>query len=97
MEVREYIGVIFGEPRNKQKELVSLMAPYIIELEQKGLQIAKASSRTEKIGKTTLQLLDIENTFPGFGFYPKPGKCVGMLHDDIQKTKAILCRLMLSF
>lgn len=89
MEVREYIGVIFGEPRNKQKELVSLMAPYIIELEQKGLQIAKTSSKTEKIGKTTLQLLDIENTFPGFGFYPKPGKCVGMLHDDIQTTKDI--------
>ncbi len=89
MEVREYIGVIFGEPRDKQKELVNLMAPYIIELEQKGLQIAKASSKTEKIGKTTLQLLDIENTFPGFGFYPKPGKCVGMLHDNIQTAKAI--------
>ena len=89
MEVREYIGVIFGEPRNKQKELVSLMAPYIIELEQKGLQIAKSSSKTEKIGKTTLQLLDIENTFPGFGFYPKPGKCVGMLHDDLQTAKGV--------
>ncbi|MFA5258613.1 MAG: OB-fold nucleic acid binding domain-containing protein [Candidatus Pacearchaeota archaeon] len=89
MEVREYIGVIFGEPRNKQKELVGLMAPYIIQLEQKGLQIAKTSSKTEKIGKTTLQLMDIENTFPGFGFYPKPGKCVGMLHDDIQTSKGI--------
>jgi len=89
MEVREYIGVIFGEPRNKQKELVSLMAPYIIELEQKGLQIAKSSSKVEKIGKVNLQLIDIENTFPGFGFYPKPGKCVGMLHDDLQTSKGI--------
>jgi RecJ-like exonuclease len=33
--------------------------------------------------------MDIENTFPGFGFYPKPGKCVGMLHDDIQTSKGI--------
>ncbi len=89
MEVREYIGVIFGEPRHKQKELVELMAPYIISLEEKGLAIAKANTEIEKIGKTTLQLLDIENTFPGFGFYPKPGKCVGMVHDDIQKTHLI--------
>ncbi len=87
MEVREYIGVIFGEPRDKQKELVDLMAPYIIGLEGKGLSIAKSNSRIERIGKTTLQLLDIENTFPGFGFYPKPGKCVGLVHDDLQKTK----------
>ena len=36
-----------------------------------------------------MQLLDIENTFPGFGFYPKPGKCVGMVHDDLQKTHSI--------
>ena len=89
MEVREYIGVVFGEPRHKQKELVGLMAPYIIGLEEKGLAIAKSNTRIEKIGKTSLQLLDIENTFPGFGFYPKPGKCVGMVHDDLQKTKEI--------
>jgi len=89
MEVREYIGVIFGEPRHKQKELVSLMAPYIIGLEEKGLLIAKSNTDVEKIGKTTLQLLDIENTFPGFGFYPKPGKCVGMVHDDLQKTHGV--------
>jgi len=89
MEVREYIGVIFGEPRHKQKELVELMAPYIISLEEKGLAIAKANTEIEKIGKTTIQLLDIENTFPGFGFYPKPGKCVGMVHDDMQKTHLI--------
>lgn len=89
MEVREYIGVIFGEPRHKQKELVNLMAPYIVGLEEKGLAIAKANTEIEKIGKTTLQLLDIENTFPGFGFYPKPGKCVGMVNDDLQKTHLI--------
>lgn len=89
MEVREYIGVIFGEPRDKQKELVNLMAPYIIGLEEKGLSIAKANTKIEKIGMTTLQLLDIENTFPGFGFYPKPGKCVGLIHDDLQERKAV--------
>ena len=89
MEVREYIGVIFGEPRDKQKELVNLMAPYIIGLEEKGLLIAKANVKQEKIGKTTLQLLEIESTFPGFGFYPKPGKCVGLVHDDLQKDKGV--------
>jgi archaea-specific RecJ-like exonuclease len=89
MEVREYIGVIFGEPRDKQRELVALMAPYIIGLEEKGLQIAKSNTKIEKINNTHLQLLDIENTFPGFGFYPKPGKCVGLVHDSFQKTKNI--------
>jgi RecJ-like exonuclease len=85
LEAREYIGVIFGEPRHKQKQLVSLMAPYIRKLEEKGLLIAKSNYKKEKVQKTTLILLDIENTFPGFGFYPKPGKCVGLLHDYIIK------------
>ena len=89
LEVREYIGVIFGEPRNKQKALVSLMAPYIKGLEEKGLEIARRNVKTERINKTHLQLLEIENVFPGFGFYPKPGKCVGLIHDDIQKTKKL--------
>ena len=89
MEVREYIGILFGEPRNKQKELVNLMAPYIINLEEKGLLIAKQNTKIEKVGKTNFQLLDIENTFPGFGFYPKPGKCVGLVHDDLQSSKGI--------
>lgn len=98
MEVREYIGVLFGEPRHKQNELVGLMAPYIISLEEKALAIAKAGATTEKIKNTTLQLIEIEKTFPGFGFYPKPGKCVGMIHDDLQKTEkltnVITCGLM---
>jgi len=89
MEVREYIEVLFGEPREKQKELVNLMAPHIRKLSEKGLAIGKANAKTEKIGKTTLQTLDIEKTFPGFGFYPKPGMCVGMVHDDLQKTKKV--------
>ena len=86
MEVREYMDVIFGKPREKQQELVSLMAPYIRRLEQKGLAIGKSNAIQEKIGKITLQSIDIDNTFPGFGFYPKPGMCVGMIHDDLQKT-----------
>ena len=89
MEVREFIGVIFGEPRDKQKALVSLMAPYILSLEEKGLEIARQNVKLERINKTHLQLLEIENVFPGFGFYPKPGKCVGLIHDDAQKTKKL--------
>ncbi|MEK6914208.1 MAG: hypothetical protein AABW83_01010 [Nanoarchaeota archaeon] len=89
MEVREYIEVLFGEPRSQQKLLVKLMAPYIRKLSEKGLAIAKANAKTELIEKTTLQIIDIEKTFPGFGFYPKPGMAVGMTHDDLQKTKKI--------
>ncbi|PJE81877.1 hypothetical protein COU58_00110 [Candidatus Pacearchaeota archaeon CG10_big_fil_rev_8_21_14_0_10_32_42] len=89
MEVREYIEVIFGEPRKKQKELVSLMAPYIRELDKKGLAIGKSNSRHEKIGKITLQSIEIEETFPGFGFFPKPGRSVGLIHDNYQKEKGV--------
>lgn len=89
MEVREYIEVLFGEPRDKQKKLVETLEPHIKELKQKGLAISKANAKTEKIGKTTLQFIDIDKTFPGFGFYPKPGMCVGMIHDDLQITKGV--------
>ncbi|GAG42593.1 unnamed protein product, partial [marine sediment metagenome] len=89
MEVREYIEAIFGEPREKQKKLVELLAPHIRKLDEKGLAISKANAETEKIKKTTLQTIDIDHTFPGFGFYPKPGMCVGMIHDNLQKEKAI--------
>ncbi|MFA5857007.1 MAG: hypothetical protein WC867_06610 [Candidatus Pacearchaeota archaeon] len=89
MEAREYLEVVFGEPRDKQKKLVDLMAPYIKELDSKGLDISKANAKLEMIGSTTLQILEIENTFPGFGFYPKPGKCVGLVHDYLKTEKGI--------
>ena len=88
MEVREYIGVLFGEPRDRQKALVELMAPHIRELEEKGLAIGKSTVKAEKIGKTTLQILDIDSTFPGFGFYPKPGRSVSLIHDYAEKQKS---------
>jgi len=89
MEAREYMEVIFGEPREKQKELVGLMTPYIRKMEEKGLTISKANAKIEKLNSITLQSLNIEETFGMFGFYPKPGMCVGMIHDDLQKTKSI--------
>lgn len=89
MEVREYIGVLFGEPRERQKQLVELLAPYIKKLKEKGLAISKANAKQEKIGKVTFQSLDIDHTFPGFGFFPKPGMCVGMVHDDLQETEGV--------
>jgi len=61
----------------------------LVSLEKKGLSIAKSAARLEKIGKTTLQSLPIDETFPGFGFYPKPGKAVGLLHDDLQKSNKL--------
>jgi archaea-specific RecJ-like exonuclease len=85
MEAREYIEVIFGEPMSKQKALVNLLAPYIKDLEAKGLKLAKSTAELEKVGPTTLQLLDIESTFPR-GFYPKPGKSTGLVHDDLQES-----------
>jgi len=84
MEAREYIEVIFGEPRSQQKKLVSLLAPYIKKLEAKGLEIAKNAATSEDIGSIFVQYLEIENTFSR-GFYPKPGKCVGLLHDSAKK------------
>ena len=86
MEVREYIGVLFGEPRDRQKALVDLMAPHIMNLEKKGLAIARAEVKSEKIDKTTLQILEIDKIFPGFGFYPKPGRCVSLTHDYEQNA-----------
>lgn len=89
MEAREYIEIIFGEPRERQKELVSLMAPYIESLEKIGLEMAKSGAKVEKLGSVYLQTIDIEGNFPGFGFYPKPGKAVGLLHDNVQKEKGL--------
>jgi archaea-specific RecJ-like exonuclease len=85
MEVREYIEVLFGEPRSQQKKLVDLMAPYIKNLDSKGLQMAKEHAVIEKIGKTSVQKIFIEETFPGFGFFPKPGRAVGLVHDSLKK------------
>jgi archaea-specific RecJ-like exonuclease len=85
MEAREYIEVLFGEPMEKQKELVKLMSPYIRELEAKGLDIARKTSTQEKVGKTNLVKIYVEQSFSR-GTYPKTGKCVSMLHDDVQKS-----------
>jgi len=85
MEAREYIEVLFGQPRDKQKELVSLMAPYIRELDRKGLAIGKASAVQEKFNDVTLQTIDIDKSFPGFGFFPKPGRAIGLVHDNYLK------------
>jgi archaea-specific RecJ-like exonuclease len=89
MEVREYIEVLFGEPRDKQKELVKLLAPHIHELDKKGLKMGKSNAKIEKIGKTNLQLLYFEEFFPGFGFFPKPGRIVSLVHDNAQAEKGI--------
>ncbi|HOK35510.1 MAG TPA: DHH family phosphoesterase [Candidatus Pacearchaeota archaeon] len=89
MEAREYIEVLFGEPRDKQKELINLMAPYIKELDEKGLKMGKANAKIEKINDITLQLVYIEETYPGFGFFPKPGRSIGLLHDDLQTEKKL--------
>jgi len=85
MEVREYIEVLFGEPRAQQKKLVELMAPYIRKLDAKGLAIGVSNAKQEKLGNSILQSIDIEDTFPGFGFFPKPGRATGLVHDDYQK------------
>lgn len=89
MEVREYIEVLFGQPRNKQKHLVELMAPYIRELDKKGFKMGKSNARVEKIGKVNFQVLYLEEFFPGFGFFPKPGRIVGLVHDSLQEEKGI--------
>lgn len=87
MEAREYIEVLFGEPRDKQKQLVNLLAPYIRNLEEKALEIAKSSVRKEKVGKLTFQILPIEESFSR-GVYPKPGKVVGLIHDKAKESES---------
>jgi len=89
MESREYISVLFGEPREQQKKLVSLMAPHIRDLDKKGLAIGKNSAVIEELGNLTLQTIEIEKSFPGFGFFPKPGRSVGLLHDNLQKETGV--------
>lgn len=80
MEAREYIEVVFGEPIEKQKALVALMAPYLKGQEETSLKIAQKAAVKEVHGKVTLQLLNIEQTFSR-GVYPKPGRATGNLHD----------------
>ena len=87
MEAREYIEVLFGEPRKQQKDLVDLMAPYIKSLEQRGLEIGKEAAQIEDIGEVKLQRININTAFPGFGFYPKPGKALGFVHDNAEREK----------
>jgi RecJ-like exonuclease len=90
MESREYIGVLFGEPREQQKKLVSLLAPHIRNLDKKGLAIGKSSAVIEKLKNgVTLQTIEIEKSFPGFGFFPKPGRSIGLLHDNLQKESGV--------
>ncbi len=88
MEAREFIEVLFGEPMEKQKALVALLDPYIKNLESKGITIAKKAAKIEKIKDVTLQLLYVEENFRR-GFYPKPGKCTGLLHDNLQLSKKL--------
>ncbi|MBP7708158.1 hypothetical protein KA107_00610 [Candidatus Pacearchaeota archaeon] len=88
MEAREYIEVLFGEPMKKQKALVDLLSPHIRKLQDKGLEIAKSEIKQEKLGKTTLQSLEVEKVFPR-GFYPRPGILVGLIHDFVQNEKKI--------
>lgn len=86
MEAREYIEVLFGEPMEKQKALVAILAPYIREMESKGLEIAESAVKRETLNKTTLQILFIEDTYPR-GFYPKTGRVISLLHDNAQEKK----------
>jgi len=88
MEVREYIEVLFGEPRDRQKSLVNLMSPYIREMDKKGLKIAQENSKVEKLGKVNFQSIYVEETFP-MGFFPKPGRVTGLVHDALQVEKKI--------
>ncbi len=87
LEAREYIEVLFGEPREQQRKLVDLMAPYIKNLDAKGLAMGKSNRIIEEYGDKTLQIINIEETFPGFGFFPKPGRSVGLVHDNLKQEK----------
>jgi RecJ-like exonuclease len=97
LEAREYFEVVFGEPRSQQKKLVELLAPHIKELDAKGLAIAIENAILEEINGICLQKIMVEETFPGFGFFPKPGRSVGLVHDSLKnrgKEKLISVGIM---
>ncbi len=97
LEAREYFEVVFGEPRKQQEKLVSLLAPYIRKLDEKGLKIAKENAIIQEINGVTFQKIMIEESFPGFGFFPKPGRSVGLVHDSLKqqgKTSLISVGIM---
>jgi len=64
------------------------MAPHIREMDKKGLKIAQENSKIEKIGNVTLQSIYVEETFP-IGFFPKPGRATGLVHDALQVEKKV--------
>ena len=56
----------------------------------RGLSIGKSNAKVEKIGKVTLQTIDVDKTFPGFGFVPRPGHAIELLHSDLGKKEKSL-------
>ncbi|KHO50468.1 MAG: archaea-specific RecJ-like protein exonuclease [archaeon GW2011_AR13] len=54
-------------------------------MDKKGLAIGMSNAKQEKMGNVILQSIEIEETFPGFGFFPKPGRATGLVHDEYQK------------
>ena len=50
--------------------------------------LTKDASESEKIKDITIQTLEIEASFAR-GFYPKPGRCMGLLHDYAYTEKKI--------
>jgi RecJ-like exonuclease len=63
------------------------MSPYIRELDRKGLAIGKVGAEHDKLGDTIFQFIEVEDSFPGFGFFPKPGRAVSLIHDDFLNEK----------
>lgn len=88
MEAREYIEVLFGEPRKKQKALIGLLAPHIKKLEAQGLTVAKSAVKSEVFNGVTVQTIGMEENFPR-GFYPKTGKIAGLIHDYKQVSEKL--------
>lgn len=86
MEAREYVEVMFGEPMQQQKKLISILIPHIRKLEHKSIEIAKANVKKEKIKDKIVQFLYIEETFSR-GNYPKPGRVNSMAHDLAQQSE----------
>ena len=64
------------------------MSPYIREMDKKGLKIAQENSKIEKLGNVTFQSIYVEETFP-MGFFPKPGRVTGLVHDALQVEKKV--------
>src|SRR3989344_5024670 len=65
------------------------VATYLKLAESEGYTKTLLSDIATVIDFVSSKLKFMEENFPGFGFFPKPGRAVGLLHDHLKETKNV--------